>query len=155
MTSMTRKILDLASFTVSGLAVRTRNSDEFNPATAKIGTLWAQFFSQHYPEKIPGQIAPARMLGVYSGYESDASGAFDVTAGMAVETASPELATIEIQAGRYLVFECEGVLPAAVIQGWAQVWTYFQTNSQHQRRFATDFEDYLSPQKVAIYIGVE
>ncbi|WP_295749259.1 GyrI-like domain-containing protein [Undibacterium sp.] len=155
MTSMTRKILDLASFTVSGLAVRTRNSDEFNPATAKIGTMWAQFFSQQYPEKIPGQTPVARMLGVYSGYESDASGAFDVTAGMAVETTSPELATIEIQAGRYLAFECEGVMPAAVIQGWAQVWTYFQTNSQHQRRFATDFEDYLSPQKVLIYIGIE
>lgn len=152
---MQPKILDVTSFTVSGLSVRTRNSDEFNLTTAKIGPLWAQFFSQQCPEKIPGQTPVARMLGVYSGYESDATGAFDVTAGMAVQSAAPELASIQIEAGRYLVFECEGGLPAAVIQGWGQVWTYFQSHSEHRRRFGTDFEDYLSPSTVAIYIGIE
>lgn len=152
---MQMQILEVSSFTVSGVAVRTRNSDEFNLATAKIGPLWVQFFSQQYPEKIPGQSQPPRMLGVYSGYESDASGAFDVTVGMAVQSAVPELASLVIQGGRYLVFDCEGALPAAVIQGWAQVWTYFQTKCEHRRRFDTDFEDYLGPQQVKIYIGIE
>ncbi|TPG73905.1 AraC family transcriptional regulator [Pseudomonas arsenicoxydans] len=56
------------------------------------------------------------MVGVYSAYESDASGAYEVTAGVSVSTPNPEFENVEIQAGKYLVFEARGPMPSAVIQ---------------------------------------
>ncbi|MFZ6656330.1 GyrI-like domain-containing protein [Undibacterium sp. TJN19] len=156
---MKTRILEVGRFQVSGLKVRTRNADETGNATAKIGPLWGLFFAQQLNEKMPGKTADSKVYGVYSNYEFDASGAFDVTAGMAVnqaaDKASSDYSNVVIEPGSYLVFECEGELPKAVIDGWADVWSYFEKNPAQRRRFKTDFEEYRGPQQVAIYIGIE
>ncbi len=140
---------------VSGLTVRTTNRDEFNPETAKIPTLWSRFFSSDIPDKIPNRLPDAPFLGVYSAYESDASGPYDITAGVTVTTLNPDFSNIEIQEGSYLVFEAIGPMPAAVIQTWTSVWTYFEQHPHVKRSFLTDFELYCGPEKVQIHIGVE
>lgn len=147
------QILEIASFKVSGLTIRTNNHDEFKPESAKIGALWNDFFAQQLPQKL--NVEQNGMFGVYSNYASDAHGDFDVTAAIGVGDPAENLSTVEIQAGKYLVFPCEGEMPEAVIQGWQRVWAYFQTNTTDRRRFVTDYESYLGPQQAAIHIGIE
>ncbi|WP_213940534.1 GyrI-like domain-containing protein [Pseudomonas sp. dw_612] len=144
----------VAPFSVSGLKVRTRNSAELAAETAKIGPMWGRFFSEGLNERIAPQQATSTIYGVYSGYESDASGAFDVTAGMAVEEPAQGYETINIEEGRYLVFEGTGPMPDTVISAWQSIWNYFEANPQIQRRFTTDFEAYDGPESVAVHLGI-
>jgi predicted transcriptional regulator YdeE len=144
----------VAPFTVSGLQVRTYNNAEQSAETAKIGPMWGRFYSEGLMDRIAPQPPGSPVYGVYCGYESDASGTFDVTAGMAVEKPAPGYETINIEGGRYLVFEGSGPMPDAVINAWQFIWNYFETNPQAKRRFATDFEAYTGPESVAVHIGI-
>ncbi|NVZ99596.1 GyrI-like domain-containing protein [Pseudomonas gingeri] len=147
------KRVEVAAFQVSGPQVRTRNEDERCAETARIGGLWGGFFAEGLAERIANRQPDSRVYGVYSGYESDASGYFDVTVAVAVTTPAPGYPTLEVQAGPYLVFEGRGAMPQTVIDTWGRIWSYFE---QHpgQRRFATDFEVYTGPDSVAVYIGI-
>lgn len=134
------------SFTVTGLMVRTQNRDEFYPETAKLPSLWQQFCSSNSTPNNP-------IFGVYSGYESDANGFYDVTVGISDKKHSVALSAVQIHAGNYLVFEGKGPMPQTVIEVWKRVWDYF-TDAIHQRCFLTDFESYSNGDEVSIYIGV-
>jgi predicted transcriptional regulator YdeE len=142
--------------TITGIAVRTTNMQELNPLTAKIAGLWGRFFSEALFEKIPDRSDDPCVYGVYSAYESDYMGAFDVTAGVAVSrpAADASWSSIEIQAGEYLVFTARGAMPQTVVQAWGGVWQYFQAHPEIQRSYGTDFEVYQGLEEVAIHIGV-
>jgi predicted transcriptional regulator YdeE len=135
------------SFIVTGLTVRTKNNDEFNPETAKLPTLWQQFYSSNPTPN-------TTIFGVYSGYESDANGSYDVTAGTLNNNQVAELSTAKINSGNYLVFQNKGAMPQTVIETWKRVWDYFTVDSPYQRCFMTDFEEYKNGDEVAIFIGV-
>ena len=153
-------LVQIPAFSVAGIAVRTRNSDESNPAIARLGGLWNRFFSQSWERQLPARGGDGRIFGVYSAYESDEQGAFDVTAGVAVAEpcstleAVPDARRVDIQPGGYLVFHGEGDMPQMVVDTWLRVWRYFAENPQLRRRFATDFEAYEGPDQVAIHVGV-
>ncbi|POA30917.1 MULTISPECIES: GyrI-like domain-containing protein [unclassified Pseudomonas] len=151
---MDLKQLDVSPFRVSGLRVRTFNSAEQQAATARIGPMWQRFFAEGLFDKIANKKPDSPAYGVYSSYESDASGAFDVTAGVAVNEAAPGYESIEVQGGQYLVFEAKGPMPGCVIEAWGSIWAYFEANPQVKRRFATDFEAYTGPESVAVHIGI-
>ncbi|MEI7049104.1 GyrI-like domain-containing protein [Pseudomonas koreensis] len=151
---MDLKRQQIDAFTVAGLHVRTTNAAEHQPETAKIGPMWGRFFGEELAESIPGKSAHSPIYGVYSAYESDASGAFDVTAGVAVNASVKDFESVRIEAGEYLVFEAQGPLPDAVISTWGKIWDFFAANPQIQRRYATDFEAYTGPESVSVYIGV-
>lgn len=148
---MSPEIKQFKPFTVQGLQVRTTNAAEQTPK-AKIGALWQRYFSS------PGARA-STVYGVYSGYESDWTGAFDVTAGSeAAADAAPKAdhATVQIQGGQYLVFHGKGAMPQAVIEAWGRVWQHFAApRTDWQRCYATDFEQYLFADEVAVCIGVK
>ncbi|AOG21542.1 GyrI-like domain-containing protein [Acidovorax sp. RAC01] len=147
----------VAPFHVAGLSVRTCNSDEMNPATARLGDLWGRFFNQSWERSVPGRGDDGRVFGVYSAYEFNQHGAFDVTAGVATSPAralAAGVAQVTVQGGPYLVFRCEGTMPQMVIDGWVRVWQHFAAAPAHRRRFGTDFEQYEGLDQVAIYIGV-
>jgi predicted transcriptional regulator YdeE len=146
------KLIHVNEFTVIGLSVRTINSDEFNPSTAKLPDLWERFFSDDNitrPQNSP-------VFGVYSDYESNAEGYYTVTAGIQSELPSntPVLQSLTILSGDYLVFENQGVMPQAVIEAWKSVWHYFESKKEVTRRFQTDFERYKGTTDIAIYIGI-
>lgn len=144
-------VATLPSFTVMGPSVRTRNSDEFNPSTAKLKGLWEKF--REHPETQQAK----EIYGVYSNYESDVNGYYTVTSGLMLLGERAAVQGFEkkvVEAGRYLVFENTGPMPQAIIQAWQQVWGYFQNGPEYQRAYQTDFELYSSQGKVAIYIGV-
>jgi predicted transcriptional regulator YdeE len=146
-----------APISATGITVRTTNSAEFNPATGKIAGMWGRFFSEGLFASLPGKLAESPVYGVYSGYESDYMGAFDVTAAVAVSKPSGDekLHDLELQAGEYLVFSATGPMPRTVLQTWGAVWQYFQSNPNVQRSYATDYEVYLSADRLAIHIGIK
>ena len=135
----------IESFSISGLKIRTNNALEASSA-GKIPALWGQFYSS--------QTMPAVLVyGVYSDYESDASGDFTVTAG----TKCAELAKsdISIKAGTYLVFPASGPMPAAIIDAWKAVWEHFSHPQSYERSYETDFEEYSGQDSARICIGIK
>jgi len=136
---------------ITGLQVRTKNADEMHPDTQKIAPLWGRFFHEILPTLNEG----ATVYGVYHNYESDATGEFYVLVGADKISVTEEMKSVELQAGKYLMFPVKGELPQAIIDTWMQVWAYFEDSSIDERRtYETDFELYKSEDEVEIYIGV-
>ena len=137
------------AFMVAGLSVRTTNREEGDPATARVGSLWARFFSEGVMDT-PHRTADDRNFGIYANYESDAHGAFDVTAGVAVSQGG----TVQVPAGDFLVFTGHGELPQSALDVWQRIWAYFDAHPEVARRYQSDFEAYTSPTDFTVWIGV-
>ena len=135
-------------FIVTGFSVRTKNDDEFNEHSAKLPTLWQQFYSSDLMSNSP-------IFGVYSDYESDSNGFYKVTAGGSHENREKNYSSVTVQTGNYLVFQKKGPMPFTVIETWKQVWSYFAKNEEFQRSFISDFELYKGADEVEIYIGIK
>ncbi|MBA2649626.1 MAG: effector binding domain-containing protein [Legionella sp.] len=92
---------------------------------------------------------------VYSDYESNANGLYNVTVGTTNDNQSAEISAIKINSGTYLTFQGKGTMPLTFIETWKRVWDYFTQASPYQRCFVTDFEAYNNIDEVEIYIGVK
>jgi predicted transcriptional regulator YdeE len=134
---------------VRGLSVRTQNSDEFDPEKAKISGLWSSVLGS----EIAAQ--DTALFASYSDYQSDANGFYTYTIGVKKPPAEQALNSIVIPSGKYLLFKAQGTMPQAVIETWKKIWAYFESPSPYQRAFKVDFESYLAPEEVHIYIGVK
>ena len=145
----------ISAFTVSGITVRTRNQDEADPSKAKLSAHWGNFFSSGIAEKIPHRLQDSPVYGMYSNYESDFNGHYDVTAGVAVSAPSDEFKTITVPEGTYMVFESKGAMPQVVIEVWTKIWQFFQENPHIKRKYITDFETYLGNEEISVAIGIE
>src|SRR4051794_19458744 len=102
----------LDGLTVVGVAARTTNRAEADPATATIPALWQRFFREQ--EQIPGRRDRDIVVGVYTAYESDHTGEYSLIVGGEVSDTSsvPEgLVSVVVPPGRYLVFSAEGEMP--------------------------------------------
>ena len=137
-----------------GYSVRTTNANEQNPATAKIGSIWEKFFTV----ALPKLTAQSKVYGVYTNYESDHTGEFDVIAcanTLSTDTLADSV-SVQMEAGKYLIFAAQGQMPQAVIGLWGEVWEYFGTaNCEHTRSFTTDFEFYKGADEIEIYIAIK
>ena len=146
-------ISEIDEIKVVGLSVRTNNSSEMDPSTAKIGSLWEKF----YAEIAPGLNQKSRVFGLYTNYDADHTGKFDVVACsdyLNIEN-TQELKKYTIIPGKYVIFKAKGEMPTVVVELWEQVWTYFSSEScQYRRAFTTDFELYRSENEIEIYISV-
>jgi predicted transcriptional regulator YdeE len=144
----------VSGFDVVGFSTRTKNEDESNPSTAKIGQLWDIFYSQAASKLGADSLA----YGVYCNYETDHSGMFDVFA-CSDSKALQELSgtrDLSIEPGQYLTFSATGKMPQAVIDLWAEVWNHFSAdNCEHTRAYTTDFECYKSANEVEISISIK
>ena len=144
----------IQTFSVHGLGVRTRNVDEAQLGTARIGQLWRDFGDQLSPHMPQG----ATVYAVYHRYASDANGEYEVlvgTDGWTLVTVCPQLMRLDIGSGQYLVFEATGPTPQAVFAAWDEIWRYFaDQHCPHQRAFRTDFERYQPDGQVAIFVSV-
>ncbi len=140
------KLKQVEGFTVTGFHIRTKNTDEFNPATAKIPTLWQQFAASDFADQ-------GTVFSVYSDYASDVHDFYTVTVGIAAQKDHDN--SVQIKTGNYLVFSGKGPMPETVISTWQQVWQYFESHTEHQRNYVSDFEQYQSADEIEIYIGVK
>lgn len=147
MSSIPPALKNVKGFRVIGLSIRTQNSDEFDEKTAKLPTLWEEFYSSNIAND-------ENILGVYSDYASDANGLYTVTVGVRSDNTQNKLSSVTIQMGNYLVFHGKGPMPLTVIETWKRVWDYFTAENSYQRSYMTDFEVYKNADEVDIYIGV-
>ena len=152
MTVIIPQLTQIQEFKVTGVSVRTKNEEEFNPQIARLPHLWEQFLHS----KIRAQ-QDSPVYGVYHHYESDSSGYYTVTAGIEIanESKATHLDTVTIKAGNYLVFEAIGPNPSAIINAWQTIWKYFNEKPKYQRTYFIDFELYKTPRESAVYIGIK
>lgn len=142
---------------VAGLALRTDNATEAR-AGGKIPGLWDRYRREDWfgqLEKKLGAFGPP--LGVYSAYDSDVNGSFQILAGREIPSSarvSAPLQEVSIPAGTYLVFESAGPLPGSVVAGWKAVWAHFEKPGTPRRAYTCDFEIYPSDHEVEIWIAV-
>ncbi|MCG8563979.1 MAG: GyrI-like domain-containing protein [Desulfobacterales bacterium] len=141
--------VNLPSFELSGVSVRTNGANETQPETARIGDLWQQFFND---VKIP----PKTAYGLYTEYENQDQEDYTVIAGLAGEYPSPQAVSITVPSGRYLKFETQGPLPQACMALWQKIWEFFGGQGAPKRKFKCDFEEYSQGGTcLAIYVGIE
>lgn len=149
------KTVEIQALRVHGVMVRTRNADEAQAARARIGKLWNDFANQIAPR----MHQDARVYGVYYGYESDASGAFDVLAGCDQDLTPADKgqawAEVNLLPGSYLVFESRGAMPQALVATWSEIWRCFgDPQCPHQRAYSTDFEYHRDRDAVDVHIAL-
>jgi predicted transcriptional regulator YdeE len=136
----------VAAFSVIGLAVRTTNAREMSGQDGQIGPLWNQFMHGG-ATAIPGVIEPGTIYAVYSHYDSDETGPYDLILGKSVQPGQevpPAMKSISIPAARYLVFTATASSPDAIKAAWTQVYEHFAQHKKERRAFTADFEQYSS-----------
>jgi predicted transcriptional regulator YdeE len=153
------RLVSLYGMYVIGVEVRTTNRDEQDPRTARIPLLWQRVREEMLLDAIPEQLEPGVMLGAYTRYQRDDKGPYSLIVGAEVgglDRIPPGMVGITVLAQEYLVFTAAGEMPAAVIDGWKQVWKYFSETTVLKRAFTTDFERYDSkrPNEAGIHIAV-
>lgn len=141
-----------------GLSIRTRNEVEMTPGAGKIPGLWESFYQNIAPKLATG----TTVYGIYSNYESDHTGLFNLSAAVATSdlpSESKDCVASEIQAGRYLKFRAKTPSedPVKQVIGlWQQVWAYFADDGcAHQRAYTSDFECYQGSQGVELFIAIK
>jgi len=142
---------------IVGLAIRTINSAESDPPTAKIPQLWAQFGKERWPERLEDIGAFGPTIAVYSAYESDGNGSYQLLVGRQVRGSSSvpvPLQVVSTSPGTYLAFRCSGALPQAIIDGWGDVWAYFARDDAPARAYTSDFEVYNEAGSAEIWVAV-
>ncbi|MGH9420716.1 MAG: GyrI-like domain-containing protein [Thermoanaerobaculia bacterium] len=153
------RLVSLYGMYIIGVEARTTNRDEENGATAQIPALWQRFTEEKLLDAIPDPREPTVMLGAYTRYQSDDKGPYSVIVGAeacGLDRIPPNMVGITVLAQEYLIFTAAGEMPAAVIDGWKQVWKYFSGTTVLKRAYTTDFERYDSarPNEVEIHIAV-
>lgn len=141
-----------------GLAIRTTNAAEANPSVSKIPGLWGRFTTERWSERLQTDAAFGPTIAVYSAYESDASGSYQLLVGRQVRNShsvAPPLQIVSVPQASYLVFRCSGPLPQAVIDGWGEVWAYFARANAPQRAYSFDLERYPDGEPVEIWVAVQ
>jgi predicted transcriptional regulator YdeE len=148
---------------VAGIQARTTNVAELT-GQGKIGPLWKRFFTEDIPDKIHGR-KNNYMYAVYSNYESDEYGAYDLLIGVevtSVENLPEGFSFSAIATGRYAVVTTEKGLVTEMVPGtWKEIWQMPREEMGGKRAFLTDYEIYGSqatdPRNavVDIYIGLE
>jgi len=140
---------------VYGLSTRTTIAQEMDSSQAKIGVLW-----QKFDQKVPVDYQNGeRVYGVYSDYESDATGEFSAIAAYDGKRLA-SLQEVTLPAGKYLLFEAEAssaddeARTKTILQLWGEVWNYFAQQPKHRRAFTTDFDFYKDPTNIEVYVSI-
>jgi predicted transcriptional regulator YdeE len=150
------KTTRMNSFQVIGIKVRTTN--ENMQAAKDIPALWEQFMTNNIFEKIPNK-QNNDVYAIYTNYESDYTGAYDMIIGCKVYNLSEvpsEMSALEIPETSYQEFTAEGKLNDNIVYNkWMEIW-----QSELNREYKADFEIYpenvvpTEDTKVPIYISV-
>lgn len=151
---MDYKIVNLEEKTLVGLNIRTNNND---PNMGKdIGELWQKFFEQGFFANIKNKVND-RAIGLYSNYESDYNGDYDMSVACEVsEVSNLQKDTIikTISSGKYAKFIVKGHMQKAVYEFWQELWSM-----NLDRAYTYDFEEYVNAEvnnaEIHIYIALK
>ncbi|HET9870384.1 MAG TPA: GyrI-like domain-containing protein [bacterium] len=157
---MEPRLVERKEMRVVGLRTRTRQLNEANLKGARIPALWDRFLTERSGARIKHRLDPDVVLGVYSAYENDYLGEYDLLVGAQVGEIDtpPGFSSLIILPSKYLVFKAKGQMPRAVSQTWAEIWDYFADSRHPERRaYTADFEWYhaAKPSEVDIFVSVK
>jgi len=145
---MEHRIETVQPFEAVGIQIRTSNAR----AMETIGALWGRFFAEGIAAKVPGR-TDDRILGLYSQYESDHNGEYNLLVGCATNSAETPagMARVKVAGGKYAVITARGEMPMALIAAWISIW-----NSDLKRAFTQDFEvlDPAKPNQEEIWVAL-
>jgi predicted transcriptional regulator YdeE len=152
---MNYEVVCIEEKVVAGIAIRTSNSDPDMPRT--IGKLWQRFYENGVYQSIPDK-KNYKSIGLYTNYESDVNGAYDVMVCCEISksTSLPTgIDTRKIPAGSYAKFVVCGNMQKAVADFWGKLWTM-----DLDRKYSSDFEEYQSDSdldnaEIHIYIALK
>jgi predicted transcriptional regulator YdeE len=148
-------ITEVPGFTVLGFAIRTTNARETSGEEGQIGPLWGRFL-QGAGDSIPNVLEPHAIYSVYTNYESDENGPYDLILGKIVDPSqqAPDgMRAVQIPDAKYRLFPARESSPEAIQSAWQSVYQYFAKHPKDQRAYTWDFERH-SRHSVAIYIAV-
>jgi predicted transcriptional regulator YdeE len=136
---MDYELVQLEEKTVAGLKIRTSNH---NPNMRRdIGELWGKFLGGGVYQSIPTKKSE-NTLGLYTNYESDVNGAYDMMVCCEVEATKgigENIHACTIPAGKYAKFIVRGDVQTAVGIFWEKLWSM-----DLDRKYSCDFEEYQS-----------
>ena len=129
--------INLAPFSVIGIAVRTANQN--GQSQSDIGELWQRFFNDHIRDRIPHKVSND-IYCIYTDYESDANGPYTVILGCKVSSLEviPEgFVGKAIPETKFQLYRSTGKLPDSVLATWRYIW-----QAPIKRRYLADFDVY-------------
>ncbi len=151
---MNYEVVYLTEKKLVGLNIRTNNNDP-NMGN-EIGELWKQFFEQGVFAAIKNKVNE-RSIGLYSNYESDFTGDYDMTVACEVSDNKeiPNGTVVKtIPTGKYAKFIVRGDMQKAVYEFWQKLW-----NMDLERSYTCDFEEYVNADaanaEIHIYIALK
>ncbi|MES1181934.1 MAG: GyrI-like domain-containing protein [Flavobacterium sp.] len=151
-------LTEIPSFTLTGLALKTKTFNANNQSAIDCGSLWQQFEKGNYADKIPGKLDNA-IIAVYYNYEGDHTKPFSYFIGCRVAPGSavPEgMDSLTIERATYQQIIAQGKMPDCVANAWREIWL-----SDIKRAYIADFEVYDERSHdwgnavVDIFIGVK
>ena len=149
------EVTERNELTVVGIAVRTSNADEIDPARAKLPVLWQRAGAPGAFAHVPGRV-DENLYAVLTDYESDHHGAYTQIVGIGVRTVPrlPEaMVAVRVPAGKALRVEARGQMPQAIVDAWQQVWKHTESGGTPPRAFTTDLEVH-HPGGADLYVAV-
>lgn len=145
-------------FKIIGLLIKTTNKN--GKAATDIGELWKQFYAQEIQQQIPN-IESADIYSIYTDYESDYRGNYNVILGLKVNslaTIPDHLVGREFKGGQYKKFIAKEEMPNAIGEKWQGIWAM---DKELNRNYTADFEVYGSKSQnddtseVEIFIAIK
>ncbi|WP_219471697.1 GyrI-like domain-containing protein [Nonomuraea rhizosphaerae] len=149
------EVIERDELTVVGIAIRTSNADEMDPARARLPVLWQRAGAPGAFAHVPGRV-DENLYAVLTDYESDHNGAYTQILGIGVRTVPrlPEgMVAVRVPAGKSLRIEARGPMPQAITGAWQQVWKHTESGGVPARAFTTDLEVH-HPAGADLYIAV-
>lgn len=153
--------LELESFSIIGITVRTDNSD-IQKLTHDMQSLWGKFIAENIVQQIPDKVDDA-IYCVYTDYAGDHTHPYTALLGckvaaMALQSASlpTGLVAKQFAGGKYNKYLVKGnLLEGAVFAKWQEIWA-----QDIPRAYTADFEVYgansqnLEAAEVEIFIAI-
>jgi len=148
---MKYEIVELKEKKIIGITARTSNhADNLGEV---IGGLWGRFHGEGIYQGIQNKVNQCS-IGLYSDYQSDMNGPYDITVGAEVATSSKQVTKV-IPKGRYAKFVVKGHMKDACINFWSKLW-----QMDLNRSYTSDFEEYqpggdMDHAEIHMYISIK
>lgn len=131
---------------IAGLTVRTSH----DTGARDVGALWQRVMTAPGFAGLSGQWHAA-----YYDYESDFRGPYTALVGQLVGPGqAPEgLELVDVPAGTFAHFDCQGPSPQAVVDAWTFVWESWP--QRDKRAYRVDFERYDAQRRAELFVSLQ
>lgn len=151
-----RNTIELEPFQIKGEVIKINNPNE---ASQQIMQHWNNFWKHHNFKELKSM-----PKAIYFNYEGNQNDPYSFLVGLSseenteleneetlnkVENKNEVSHTITIPKQKYVIIEKTGEMPQVVFEAWQEVW-----NSNINRSFNFDIEEYPNPNTVKLYIGL-